>query len=611
MEGILRRAKEQGIDVFVFTCHVNYTEQEVNQKGAYNIMNLPDIASFDGAVLLKNSIQYVPIADELVERILKSGVPAVSIDEYIEGMHNIGVESYAAQRKIVEHLIEDHGIRKINYVTGIVATGEAKDRYQAYVDVLGEHGIPFEQERVYYGNYTAESGREAVLEFLRRDKNLPEAIVFANDGMAIGGISQLEELGYHMPQDVAVTGFDDDEMASYINPALTTINRRQEEIGYLAVQILEKGETGSSRHFVETELVKRNSCGCAEGRKYSGEELRRHYVAKDAIMQKVIDEVKCMALELAGLEAPGELYRRLQKFVARSDMESFYLCMCDESRIFRSDTLDIDGKIDILNVNANYTDEVSAPVAYENGKFVRYGAFPKKQILPRQAELGEPGDFYIVTPIYYQNGCFGYTVGRNTHFALQSELAYSWNVNIGIALENIRKWKLMQQLVDRLNAMWMYDMLTHIHNRSGFFYYSAQMLEDMKKQKKRAFIIFIDLDGLKKINDTLGHEYGDACICEMAEVIKECMDKKALFMRYGGDEFVIFGSCAVDAEVKEHIQNIKNDMDVRNRRLPRSYTIAASIGFSTYQSVEIDNLSGLIEQADKKMYEEKKKKHSR
>ena len=84
-------------------------------------------------------------------------------------------------------------------------------------------------------------------------------------------------------------------------------------------------------------------------------------------------------------------------------------------------------------------------------------------------------------------------------------------------------------------------MLTQMHNRAGFYYEAKTILEILKLQDSKIFVLFSDVDGLKKINDTYGHEMGDALIKEMAACFKENITNDMWAMRYGGDEFVVFG----------------------------------------------------------------------
>ena len=80
-----------------FTCFVNYDESEENKVGAFQIMELPDLTTYDGVIVMKNSIQYEPASNSLMNRIKESRIPAVSVDEYIDGMHNVGISDYIAR----------------------------------------------------------------------------------------------------------------------------------------------------------------------------------------------------------------------------------------------------------------------------------------------------------------------------------------------------------------------------------------------------------------------------------------------------------------------------------------------------------------------------------
>lgn len=612
LEGILDCAKQKDVDVFVFTCHVNFLSDSASKQGAYNIMTLPDMSQFDGAIIVKNTIQYKPVADLLEERVRTSGIPAVSIDEKIPGMHYVGISHYDAQRKVIEHIVRDHGMTRINYVTGHITNEEGMGRYQAYRDVLKEHGIPFDQNRVYYGDYSVECGYEAVREFLSQNTDMPEAIICANDAMATGAIEALVKCGYRVPEDIAVTGFDNDIFTQFFRPSVTTIDRKQEEVGRCAVElILSPQSAGLINHTVETELIHGESCGCHEGGEYPIDKLRNAYVSKELIMQKAVEAIRSMSLDLAGVASMQQFYQRLEKYVRIADMESFYLCMCDEKKVFQDGTIGADNRVDTSVTCTKYTKKMTVPVAYNHDEFSTYGEYESRLVLPEECRMTKEASYYIISPIYYQNCCFGYCVSRNSPFVMQSELYYSWMVNIGIAIENIRKMRLLNKMVERLNAMWMYDMLTNVYNRRGFYFFSDNILKKIRRQKERAFIIFMDLDGLKIVNDTLGHECGDQFISEMAEVLKSCLRENELLMRYGGDEFVIFGGCKSDDEVASYVKSINDTIESLNAKAVRPYKLATSIGYSTYEAKEIENLSGLIEEADKKMYEQKREKRMR
>ena len=232
-------------------------------------------------------------------------------------------------------------------------------------------------------------------------------------------------------------------------------------------------------------------------------------------------------------------------------------------------------------------------------------------VLPEECKTGKGGNYYVVVPVYYQRWCYGYCVCGNSRFPLDSGLFYACVMNIGIGLENIRKWMLLQNTVERLNDMLIYDTMTGLYNRAGFYKYAETLYDEIEKAEERAFIIFVDVDGLKMINDTFGHKAGDTLIRQMADSIRLMIDDNRLAMRYGGDEFVVFGRCTEGETEQSILRELRAGMEKINEDSEYSFKLSASLGISIYEAGEIEGLEKMVELADERMYEEKRKKRKR
>lgn len=610
LEGMIAAAKETDSNLYVFTNYINYLEKEEHIQGAYRIMYLPDMSYFDGAIIVPNSIQYQRAAEHATQIVYDSGIPAVSIDVELPDMSYIGNSTYEAAYELVEHFIIEHGCDDIYYVSGPLYNVDGETRYRAYRDALKKHGIEFAEDHLYQGYFDMKSGESAVEEFLR-DGKCPCTIICGNDAMAIGVIKTLKKRGYRVPEDVYVAGFDDGELAAMNSPSLTTVNKNLQEVGYRAVQeimYLSEGGTCRNQH-VSCRLEVRESCGCGKESDLNIDYIRERHFTKQLVTQNVADIMRNMMADFSGIVSPDELMQELEKYIAQADIEEFYLCLCDREKLFRIPEDNLSGVVDLSQVNKDYTDEISIPLAYEDNRFGWYGAFPKGMVLPEKIRNRGGGNYYVIAPIFYQRCCYGYCVSGNSTFPLEYSLYYSWLMNIGVGLENVRKWMLLKNTVVKLNGMWVYDMLTHLYNRAGFFHCAKPLIEQIKEEKTDAFLIFIDIDGLKQVNDGQGHEVGDEMIRGMADTIKKCMEEGQIAMRYGGDEFVIFGSCEKGRKPEWLVESIREEMNRRNAQKGSTYQLAASIGISRFTADEITGLDELIEKADKKMYEEKKRKH--
>lgn len=609
LDGMIDAIRETKDNVYVFTNYISARDNKAAVRTAFGIMELPDFKCFDGLIVVADTITYQPAQSYIMDKIHVSNVPTITINQQISGFGGLEASSYDAQYEIIEHLITVHDCKDIAFVRGPKGQKEADLRYQAYCDSLARHGIPYREEMVYEGNFALNGGMQAAVTMVESGIK-PDAVVCANDQMAIGVIEVYKNVGYKVPEDIIVTGFDNSENAMYHNPTMSSVDKNPHEIGYRAIYELQRVMNGEQigYYHINPNISLRESCGCGNQNEFDVEDLKRRHVQQHVYVSYMSEIVRNTMTELSGLQKPEEVYEVLKRFIKLTGVGSFYLCMCERDKVFVLPETNMGGNFDLLQVNEDYTDKIEMAVAYENGEYHSYKPFKKGMVLPAECRDSGEANFHVVTPVIFQNCCYGYCVSSNEKLPLKTGIFYSWLLNIGVAFENIRKWMLLQDAVVRLNNVWSYDMLTQLYNRAGFYYEAKTILEILKFQNSDIFILFADVDDLKKVNDEQGHELGDVFIREMATCIKENVSDDMLVMRYGGDEFVVFGAYEKESEIELLIQSIQASMDRRNKSGEFSFTISASMGVSTYKAQEVKDLNMLIEIADKKMYEQKRKK---
>lgn len=609
LKGLMAAAQETGANLYIFTNYVGIRESEESVLSSYRIMELPDFHKFDGLIMAINTIHLPSTADYLMEQIKKTNIPVVSIDRQFEGMGCVKISSYDAEFEMVEHMITEHGCRDIHYVTGPLMNREAALRYQAYQDALEKYGIPFREEYVYEGMFTMQSGIDAA-NYLIKDGSCPNCIICANDAMALGVMEVLQTKGYSVPGDVRITGFDNGELSELSFPPLTTVDKNQYEIGRKAVYdiLALAGGKAPQTHVIPCKLENRGSCGCNRKKRIDARLLKKKYTDQQLITERMSDVTRNMMADLSGQNSVDAILRIVRKYILQAELGDFYLCLCEKEKVFQMPEKNIGRNIDIMQVNDTFTDKIYIPLAYENGDFHSYPYFDKGMVLPEECRSRSDGNVYIVTPCFFQKCCYGYSVCANAGTVVENSLYYSWMMNIGVALENARSRMLLEDAVVKLNSMWSYDMLTKLYNRAGFYYEAKSLLDGMKQRDENAFIAFFDLDGLKVINDTNGHEAGDLLIQAMADCIRYNLKDNMIAMRYGGDEFVLFGSFTDRKEVEEVLAGIQESITRLNRSGRYDFKLSTSIGDSRYKAAEIEDLSVLIDLADQNMYLEKRRK---
>ena len=164
--------------------------------------------------------------------------------------------------------------------------------------------------------------------------------------------------------------------------------------------------------------------------------------------------------------------------------------------------------------------------------------------------------------------------------------------------------KQMNRMLDELSAE---DAMTGVYNRFALSRHAEKILQYDRLEQRETLILFSDINRLKMINDTYGHKNGDIAITTVANVLKKVCPKHSVVVRYGGDEFVIVvsgGDCNKGLSIK---QAIYEELEQENEILDIPFQISTSVGWVCAKPDEKLLLEEYVKQADKIMYQEKKK----
>jgi diguanylate cyclase (GGDEF)-like protein len=170
---------------------------------------------------------------------------------------------------------------------------------------------------------------------------------------------------------------------------------------------------------------------------------------------------------------------------------------------------------------------------------------------------------------------------------------------------------LREKLEEELISLSITDPLTGLHNRRGFITLAGQQLKLSDRNKRGVQLYFADMDGLKWINDTLGHEEGDKALIEAATVFKETFRISDIIARLGGDEYAALAVDIAEANSEIFAARLQSLIDTRNNQKSRRYRLSISVGCSYYDPENPCSLDELMARADQLMYEQKQKKRGR
>jgi DNA-binding LacI/PurR family transcriptional regulator/signal transduction histidine kinase len=275
--GMAEAADEAGINLVCLSGgELHAPTRFSDQRNA--VFELAAARDLDGLVILSGTIANHCGLDDLAGYCQRfAPLPMISIAAQVPGMTSLLIDGDTALREGVRHLVEVHRYRRIATLTGPLGNPEAQARLRVYRETLASFDLAPPDELIAIGDFKYEGGVDAVAVLLDQRRLAFDAIVVANDQMALGVIDALRARGVRVPRDIAIIGFDDIQEGRYTAPPLTTIRQPLRQQGRLAIEAVQRrlrGEAVDEVITLPTELVIRRSCGCFS-------DARRVYMTSD------------------------------------------------------------------------------------------------------------------------------------------------------------------------------------------------------------------------------------------------------------------------------------------------------------------------------------------
>jgi diguanylate cyclase (GGDEF)-like protein/PAS domain S-box-containing protein len=280
--------------------------------------------------------------------------------------------------------------------------------------------------------------------------------------------------------------------------------------------------------------------------------------------------------------------------------EELYRTMAEKS--FAGVYVVQDGKFCFLNSNAVAYSGYSVEELLKKDTMSIVHAEDKEQLKMNAAEMVRgnrtfPYEFRIIT----KDG--------QTRWIMETVTSIVWEGKraiLGNSMDITERKKMEEGLI----TLSITDLLTGLYNRRGFIMFAEQQMKLSDRTKRGMLLFFSDLDGMKWINDTLGHEEGDRALMDVADVLKETFRSSDIIARIGGDEFAVLAIDTPDVNSEILTTRLQNLIATHNRQENRRYRLSISVGCSYYDPVNPCSIDALMVQADKLMYEHKKSKKS-
>jgi len=666
--------------------------------------------SLDGLIMLSGFIaQNIGLEDfERYASKIPKHLPVVSVSFALPGIPSVLIDNIAGIYSAVEHLIQCHGKREIAFVKGPDGHPEAEDRLIGYKKALEANGITFDQKYVLPGDFSPESGRDAVIELLDNRNLSVDAIVASDDESAVGVLNELKARNILVPSDIAVTGFDDDKISATFFPSISTSRQDFFQIGFVSAQSL--CEIIDGKHIEEVQyvtpvFVARQSCGCL-GENFTStkpivhddsndsdslmsyvllkfiplfqeevpqhiihewatvlvEKLKEEQFSKDEFMYLFNNvlvnyshysshfliwhdalnilttgvelhktEVSCVSTILSTLILTATLIHDIRfkevkvKEFADSDTRLILRRVAGNLLlVFDIDSLakELHRSLPELSINTALVGLYQSPIKSDepnakrvidtligfdgerkfNLKYINWGS----RLFSDYANI-DMFDFererrtFFFMPLFFKDEEVGIT-----YLPYDAQIPVdgyeSLRINISTAVKGA-------ELLSTIQTLSITDELTGLLNRRGFFQFVYARLPYLFRNTDIVpIVMFMDMDGLKKINDTYGHNDGDIAISAFAKILREALREEDIIGRVGGDEFVVFSSAKSKENGLKVVSRIRQRLDEYNSKKLHPYDVMSSIGCVVLETATKECFEEAMLNADSVLYEEKLEK---
>lgn len=584
----------ENIDIEIHAINVYGSEVEYLTKEVECFL-LADVKKYDGVMMLFNGVGTVEYLEKYANECRKYNIPAVSIDISVPGISFCGIDNYVSMYNITEHIIKEHNVTRLHYIGGPEGHPDSMERGKAFLDCLKDNNLePYGYS--YYG-FMRSTGRQAYQDIKESGRPMAEAYVFANDFCALGFCLAAKEDGLEPPDDFIVTGFDNQPEAQNYITSITTVDRNLEGLGYYSLihllDIIDGKAPADSQKCIPGIVIKGGSCGCV---KYVDPEDRYLKLINLLMERNENDSLQKSARDrLCGNDNFEQFQQELRKCMEKRGIADYRICVNRDD--LSHDCARTEGYGDVFDV---------------------YGANTYVQINREDGLI--PDDFkddttqiYWFGTLHCKEKTFGYSIFKYTPTLLNNQFHRTLNETNSLAVENIRQSIILGEVNQKLERLYIMDSLTGLYNRFGYNTFSGNLY---KENKGKVYIVFIDMDGLKTINDNYGHDYGDIALKGIAEAIKDVFTDTEIKVRMGGDEFLVMGPYISEEELIRKEEKLSDYLlkYTEKMKLPVKLEVSMGHSFNSGNDSSIMDYTGLetlLKYADVKMYNQKKSKKNR
>lgn len=605
LQGVEKIAKENNADVYIFNCYDYVEFSGYPNATGFSIYRLINYEEYDGIIILSDLIKNPRVLEMERQRILKSGKPAVSINLKLKDISCMRIDNYTGFYELVTHLIKEHNARNLFYIDGNETSLDFAERRKAFRMALQDNQIELNRENIFTVEHSSFNyGYNAASEIFSSDRKLPDAIVCANDLIALGVLKAAAERNIKIPEQLKIAGYDGNYFARNVIPAISTVNDNAFKIGTESAKRVLTGFTEVQDFKIKSMPIYQGSCGC-ESKIITDQKL---------FSLKFLSEISQSENFAAQLNQIEEIFTdAADVFTLLTNLELFF----SKSHTFEGSDFCIFLKADWASVlinseenlpqNLSYGSQVQAITSIQNNVKYPREIIKTKDLIPSKMHSDECNTFLFI-PIFNHSYVHGYFVCKNSLSMISNYHGHQWTRTFGACIERFRKKNMYKQMSQQFLRLSTRDALSGMLNRVGMEKLAKPFYQQNKHNGLTTVLFFVDINSMKTINDKFGHLHGDLAVKTIAQAVLQVVPRNWLCIRYGGDEFLVVGN-SKNYNGEDYCKMITQMVLKKSSTMHLPYNLSASVGTLSVPANSPLSLEEAIEKVDEIMYEQKQMFH--
>lgn len=605
LQGVEKIAKENNADVYIFNCYDYVEFSGYPNATGFSIYRLINYEEYDGIIILSDLIKNPRVLEMERQRILKSGKPAVSINLKLKDISCMRIDNYTGFYELVTHLIKDHNARNLFYIDGNENSLDFTERRKAFRMALQDNQIELNRENIFTVEHSSFNyGYNAASEIFSSDRKLPDAIVCANDLIALGVLKAAAERNIKIPEQLKIAGYDGNYFARNVIPAISTVNDNAFKIGTESAKRVLTGFTEVQDFKIKSMPIYQGSCGC-ESKIITDQKL---------FSLKFLSEISQSENFAAQLNQIEEIFTdAADVFTLLTNLELFF----SKSHAFEGSDFCIFLKADWASVlinseenlpqNLSYGNQLQAITSIQNNVKYPREIIKTKDLIPSKMHSDECNTFLFI-PIFNHSYVHGYFVCKNSLSMISNYHGHQWTRTFGACIERFRKKNMYKQMSQQFLRLSTRDALSGMLNRVGMEKLAKPFYQQNKHNGLTTVLFFVDINSMKTINDKFGHLHGDLAVKTIAQAVLQVVPRNWLCIRYGGDEFLVVGN-SKNYNGEDYCKMITQMVLKKSSTMHLPYNLSASVGTLSVPANSPLSLEEAIEKVDEIMYEQKQMFH--